>query len=389
VTDDPGGPLAGLRVIAIEQFGAGPFGTLHLADLGADVIKIEDPASGGDIGRYVPPGAGGIDSLFFETFNRSKRSIGLDLRLPADRRTFDQLISGADALFSNLRGDLPERLGLTYAQLSPINPRIVCVALTGYGRRGDRTAWPGYDALVQAEAGWAALTGRPDDPPTKSGLSLADYAAGLQAMIGLLAAVLAARATGRGCDVDVNLYDSALSMLSYPATWSMSAGIATERHGLSAHPSIVPFQFFETADGYIAVACAKPRFFEAFMRGIGLGPLATDPRFATFEARLHNRDSLTDLVAERLATDSTAAWLESLRGAVPVAPVRSLEEATDPAELISRGMQAEYDHPRLGRVRAIGSAIHVGDWVPSYRAAPDLDGDRDEIERELGLPAGK
>jgi crotonobetainyl-CoA:carnitine CoA-transferase CaiB-like acyl-CoA transferase len=167
-------PLQGVRILALEQFGAGPFGTLFLADMGAEIIKIEDPAAGGDVGRYVPPAQHNRDSLYFEAFNRGKRSLALDLRNPAGRRVFHELVGRSHGVFTNLRGDLPDALGLTYEKLSPINPAIVCVSLSAYGRHGERATWPGYDALVQAEAGWASLTGDPDDPPTKSGLSLVD-----------------------------------------------------------------------------------------------------------------------------------------------------------------------------------------------------------------------
>ena len=183
--------------IAVEQYGAGPFGTLYLADLGADVIKIEDPATGGDVSRSIPPRQHGTDSLFFEAFNRGKRSVALDLKTAAGQEVFRALVGSADAVFSNLRGDQPERLGLTYAQLRDVNERIVCVALTGYGRSGRRRRLPAYDALIQAEAGWAATTGEPDGPPTKSGLSLADYIGGLTAALGLLAGIIDARRTGR------------------------------------------------------------------------------------------------------------------------------------------------------------------------------------------------
>src|SRR3954469_24028164 len=164
------GPLAGLRIIAVEQFGAGPFGTLLLADLGAEVIKIEDPAAGGDVGRNVPPGAERGSSLYFEAFNRGKRSIALDLTSAAGREVFSRLVATADAVYNNLRGDLPDRFGLTYAALGEINPAIVCVSLSAYGRNDARSAEPGYDALVQAEAGWASLTGEPTSPPARSGL---------------------------------------------------------------------------------------------------------------------------------------------------------------------------------------------------------------------------
>jgi crotonobetainyl-CoA:carnitine CoA-transferase CaiB-like acyl-CoA transferase len=165
-------PLAGVRIIAVEQFGAGPFATLQLADLGAEVIKIEDPTVGGDVGRYIPPGQIGTESLYFEAFNRNKRSFVLDLKHPTGQALFRQLVAGSDAVFNNLRGDQVERLGLTYEALRDTNPKIVCASLSGYGRTGSDRTRPGYDALVQAEAGWAGLTGEPDGPPVKSGLSL-------------------------------------------------------------------------------------------------------------------------------------------------------------------------------------------------------------------------
>ena len=376
--------MAGVRIVAVEQYGAGPFGTMYLADLGAEIIKIEDPATGGDVSRYIPPGQQGTDSLFFEAFNRSKRSLALDLKSAAGREVFERLVAGADAVFSNLRGDQPERLGLTYAQLAQHNPRIVCVALTGYGRRGADALLPGYDALVQAESGWASLTGGPDDPPTKSGLSLADYICGLTAMIGLLAALHDAGRTGIGRDVDTNLYDSSLAMLSYPAAWYLSSGFVTRRAPMSAHPSVVPFQFFATADGHVAVACPKEKFWVALVRAMGLPELAEDPRFESFRSRGQHRDEVLARLAARFAELPTAEWLRLLRGSVPVAPVRSLEEALDVADLQDREMLAEYEQPTFGRVRAVGLPLRLTDHRPAYRAAPLLGADTDDIVRELG-----
>jgi len=377
-------PLAGLRIIAIEQYGAGPFGTLYLSDLGADVIKIEDPASGGDVSRYIPPGRSGTDSLFFESFNRNKRSMVLDLRSEAGRIVLRRLAAGADAVFSNLRGDQAVRLGLTYDQLAPVNPAIVCVTLTGYGREGEDSRLPGYDALIQAEAGWAALTGAPDGPPTKSGLSLADYIAGLTAMLGLMVAVFDARRTGVGRDVDSNLYDSALAMLSYPATWYLSSGFRTQRHEMSAHPSVVPFQFFATSDGHVAVACAKEKFFRALIERMDLPAVAADPRFVDFEARGRHRPELLARLSERFAERTTSDWLTALRAHVPIAPVRSIEEALELEGLRGRRMLAEYDHPAFGMVRSVGSPLRLGGYEASYRAGPTLGGDVDAIMRELG-----
>jgi crotonobetainyl-CoA:carnitine CoA-transferase CaiB-like acyl-CoA transferase len=193
-------PLEDIRIVAIEQYGAGPFGSMHLADLGADVIKIEDPRDGGDVGRYVPPFTRGEDSLFFETFNRNKRSLSLDLVTDAGRAVFEDLVRTSDAVYSNLRGDVPAKMGIRYQDLAKVNPAIVCCSLTGFGMTGPRSAEPGYDYILQGLAGWMSLTGAPDGPPTKSGLSLVDYSGGFVAALSLLAGVAtgsAATATSR------------------------------------------------------------------------------------------------------------------------------------------------------------------------------------------------
>jgi crotonobetainyl-CoA:carnitine CoA-transferase CaiB-like acyl-CoA transferase len=373
-----------VRIVAVEQFGAGPFGTLLLADLGAEVIKIEDPAAGGDVGRTVPPGAVDGSSLYFEAFNRGKRSIALDLTNPAGREVFSRLVATADAVYSNLRGDLPDRLGLTYATLGEVNPAIVCVSLSAYGRDDPRRAEPGYDALVQAEAGWASLTGEPSGPPARSGLPLADYAAGLVAACGLLAGIVDARRTGRGRDLDTSLFDTALAMLSYQATWWLSTGIETRRLPLSAHPSIVPFQFFATADGHIAVACAKEKFFQALCQAIEMPELANDSRFGTFASRHQHRTDLVRLLSQRIRDRTTADWLDRLRGQVPCAPVRELPDALAVEDLQMRGMLAAYQQPRLGPVRSVGMPLRVSGFTPTYRPSPALGADAADLLVELG-----
>jgi crotonobetainyl-CoA:carnitine CoA-transferase CaiB-like acyl-CoA transferase len=378
------GPLDGLRVVAVEQFGAGPFGTLLLADLGAEVIKVEDPASGGDVSRYIPPVQRGTDSLYFEAVNRNKRSIALDLKNEAGREVFEALVATADAVFSNLRGDQPERLRLTWKDLRHVNERIVCVALTGYGRSGEDARLPGYDALVQAGAGWAALTGGPADPPTKSGLSLADYATGLAAMVGLLAGVLDARRSGLGRDVDTDLYDVALSMLTHHATWHLSAGIVTVRQPMSGHASVVPFQFFPTADGFIAIAAAKERFFVDLVAAIDLPQLAADERFVDMRSRAQHRGDLLPILEARFRERGTDEWMERLRGVVPASPVRTMEEALDIADLRRRSMLAEYEHPELGRVRSIAAPVLVSDYRPRHRPGPILGADGPPLLSELG-----
>ena len=380
-------PLDGVRIVAIEQYGAGPYGTLYLADMGAEVVKIEDPASGGDVGRYVPPAQQGTDSLFFEAFNRGKRSLALDLKNPRGREVLERLVAQSDAVYTNLRGDLPAALGLTYETLGAVNPAIVCCSLSAYGRSGERAARPGYDALVQAEAGWAALTGEPCGPPTKSGLSMVDYAAGLLAALGLMIALYDARRTGRGRDVDTSLYDAALGLLTYPAAWYLTRGIVAERQPLSAHPSMVPFQFFETADGHLALACPKEKFFRLLLEALDLPDVAADPRFGSFAARREHRTKLVQILNDRFRERPTAEWIAELRGVVPIAPVRSLEEALDREELVARDLLASYPHPIFGTVDAIGAPFTLGGHRPEYRAAPALDADRAAVLAELGYAA--
>ncbi len=233
-------PLADVRILAVEQFGAGPWGTLQLADLGAEVIKIEDPAAGGDVGRYVPPFQEGEHSLFFETFNRNKKSLSLDLRHADARGVLEDLVRVSDVVYSNLRGDQPKRLRLTYDDLKTVNPRIVCCSLSGFGMTGPRASEGGYDYMMQGLAGWMSLTGDPDGPPTKSGLSLVDLSGGYASAIAVLAGLWRARRDGVGCDCDVSLFETALHELMYVGTWAASRGYTPPRRRNSAHPSIVP-----------------------------------------------------------------------------------------------------------------------------------------------------
>ena len=364
-------PLADVRILAVEQFGAGPWGTLQLADLGAEVIKIEDPPAGGDVSRYVPPFQADEDSLYFEAFNRNKRSVSLDLRHPRGREVMLDLVAGADAVFSNLRGDQPSRLGLTYAQLSATNPRIVCCSLSGFGMTGPRAAQGGYDYMVQGLAGWMSLTGGPDEPPTKSGLSLVDFSGGYVAAIAILAGVMRARRDGVGCDCDLSLFDTALSLLTYVGSWAATEGYVPPRRRNSAHPSIIPFQNFATADGWIVVACPKQKFWELLCGVLGHPELVSDPRLLDFAGRDRNRDELLAILDGAFATRSTADWLEALaaRG-VPSAPVNDVREALLDPQVEARHGIVEIDHPRFGTVRQVASPFRVGEEPLRYRRGP-------------------
>lgn len=377
-------PLEDVRILAIEQFGAGPFGSVHLADLGADVIKIEDPKAGGDIGRYVPPFQEGQDSLFFETFNRNKRSVSLDITNSAGRRVFEDLVGRSDAVYSNLRGDVPERLRIRYEDLKHANPRIVCCTLTGFGVTGSRRSQPGYDYLLQGMAGWMSLTGEPEGPPAKSGLSLVDFSAGYVAALALLVGLHAARRDGIGADCDISLYDVAVNLLTYQGTWHLTAGHMPERMARSAHPSLVPFQNFPTADGWMVVGCAKEKFWQRLTEAIGRQDLALDERFADFAARRQHREELVAILDGIFTMRPTGSWLGELEAAgVPCAPIRTVEEALADPGVAERRMIVETEHERFGTVRSIATSVRVGDGAAAHRRAPRLNEDATYVLEEL------
>jgi crotonobetainyl-CoA:carnitine CoA-transferase CaiB-like acyl-CoA transferase len=384
-------PLEDVRIIAVEQYGAGPFGSVHLADLGAEVIKIEDPRVGGDVGRYVPPFADGEDSLFFETFNRGKRSLSLDLTSAAGREVFEDLVRSADAVYSNLRGDVPAKMRITYADLAHLNPAIVCCSLTGFGMTGPRRDEPGYDYVLQGLAGWMSLTGEPDGPPTKSGLSLVDYSGGFVAAIALLAGLHAARRDGRGMDCDVSLYDTAIGLLTYPAVWHLNAGFRPVRTRHSAHPSLVPFQAFEAKDGWLVVGCAKEKFWSRLVQVIGRPELGEDPRFASFADRQEHSDVLLPILEEEFAGRTVAEWLEPLyAAAIPCGPINDVEHALAEEHTAARGLVVETEHPRYGRLRQLASPVRVGEEPPAYRRAPARNEDFQHVLRQvLGYDDGR
>ena len=378
-------PLADIRILAIEQYGAGPFGSVQLAELGAEVIKIEHPGSGGDVGRSIPPHDGTGDSLFFETFNHNKRSIGLDVAHPDGRRAFERLVVRSDVVYSNLRGDVPAKLRIRYEDLRQANPLIVCCSLTGFGTSGPYAIEPGYDYILQGLAGWMWLTGEPGAPPTKAGLSLVDFASGYAAATSILAAVHAARRDGQGMDCDVALYDVAMSLLTYVATWQLSSGFTTQRIPSSGHPTLIPFQNFATADGWIVVACAKEKFWRRLVEEIDVPELADDPRFVNFAARAANRDELIPILESCFLRETSTYWLERLAAAgVPVGPANDLSSALTDPRITERGLVRGYDHDGLGPVRLIRAAVEAGGRRAEARPAPRLGADTRDVLRELG-----
>jgi crotonobetainyl-CoA:carnitine CoA-transferase CaiB-like acyl-CoA transferase len=376
-------PLDGLRILAVSQFGAGPFGTQMLADLGADIIKIEDPGVGGDSARYVPPFQGEADSPYFQSFNRGKRSVSLNLRHPDGQAVLHDLVRVSDAVFNNARGDLPDKLGLTYDLLKAINPRVVCCSLTGYGRTGPRAAEPAFDYLVQGYAGYMAVTGEPDGPPGKCGVSVIDFAGGYAAMVGLMVGLFDAQRTGVGRDVDISLLDTAVSMLSYLAVWTLNRDWIAERTRSSAHQTIVPAQNFPTRDGWIVIFCNKDKFWRDLVETLGAPELAEDARFRTFADRFANKDALLPLLQARFATRTTSEWLDRLRGRVPCAPVNDVRQALADPQVLARDMIVEVEHPDFGPLREVRSPVRTEGEIRHPARAPRLGEHTDQILREI------
>ena len=370
-------PLQGVRIVSVEQFGAAPYGTMLLADLGAEVIKIENAAIGGDPSRKTGPYMlGANDSEYFQAFNINKKSVAIDLRTAEGKAALKALVSGADALVNNLRGDLPAKMGLDYKALAAVNPALVCVHVSAYGRDNERASWPGYDYLMQAESGLMHLTGEPDGPPSRLGApSIIDHTTGLTAAVGLLSAIIQARASGKGCDVDTCLLDVALHQLGYVATWYLNEGHVSTRQPRSAHYSVAPVQTFPTSDGWLFIMCMTEKFWSELLNAIGKPELASDPRFGNAALRQANRDALTGIIDSELRRQSTSYWLDKLNGVLPVAPVLDLAQALDSPFLQTTDMIHVVSHPAKAEMRVLANPIKINGQRLDQKACPPFGAD--------------
>ena len=371
-------PLQDIRVLSIESYGAGPWATMQLADLGAEIIKIEMPGTG-DISRYVPPGAKDGDSLFYQCLNRGKQSITLDIRSPEGREAFNRLLPAMDVLFANPKGNVPEKMGITYEHLKAYNPKLVCCFLTGFGRTGPRRDHPGYDYLAQALSGMVWMGGEPDGPPARCGVSVIDMATGTNAAMLILAGIHQARLTGKGCTVDTSLLEIAVSYENYLATWYLTTGFEPKKMPLGAHQTIVPSQLFATSDSWLMVMAQQDKFYQVLVAEIGLSELAGDSRFLTMELRFQNREALLEILTQCFKSRTTAEWVELLEGKVPVAPVNSIPRALKDPQLQALGMIVEYDHPSLGHIKQTGPPFSVSGYHPGFEPAPALGADTEQV----------
>lgn len=383
-------PLENIRILAVEQYGAGPIGTSYLVELGAEVIKIESPDGIGDVARGVGPhyikGDGNSDdSLFFQGLNLGKKSLVLNLKQSKGKEIFGKLVKSADAVVSNMRGDVPEQLGLTYETLQNFNPKIVCAHLTGYGRDNERKDWPGYDYMMQAEAGYLYLTGEPYAPPTRFGLSMIDFTTGVTTALALVSALNGALRTNKGRDIDVSLFDVALYNLNYLAMWSLNADAQQERVPRSAHFALTPCQLYKTLDGWIYIMCNKEKFWNNLCIEIGRNDLSTDPRFADYPSRLANRDVLTEILDKALSSKSTEAWMRIFETKVPAAPVLKIGEAlANPFLERTQRIRTTNSSSHAG-VRYIKNPIRFDGELESLSSAPKLGEHTDELLREVGV----
>ncbi len=384
-------PLSGVRIVAFEQYGAGPFGTQYLADLGAEVIKVEPAGTSGDylraIGPYFIDGEdrNSASSIFFQALNRNKKSITLDVLSDDGKKILQRLVENSDAVSNNLRGDVPEKLGITYDQLKQYNKSIVSAHCSAYGREGPRKNWPGYDYLMQAEAGYFSLTGEPDGPPSRFGLSVVDYMSGLTMSFGLVSAILSARSTGVGRDVDVNLFDTAMFNQSYMAAWTLNTDFESERLERSAHPILVPCQLYKTKDGWIFLMCNKESFWPILCKKIGRDDLINESKFVDFSSRQKNRDEITKILDAELMKKNTAEWLEVFGGIVPAAPILNLKESLENPFLNNRRNIQHLKTKRGVNISLLKTPIHLSNTDYEDKTAPELGEDTNIVLEEIGF----
>ena len=367
---------------------AGPYCTQGLADAGADVVKIEERGKGDDTRGWGPPFVGG-ESAYFLSVNRGKRSLTLDLKHDEGRRILRVLLDRADVVVENFRPGTMERLGFGPDVVRGRNPRIVYASVSGYGADGPWGGRPGYDAVIQGEAGLMSLTGDADGPPFRVGASIADVTAGMTAFQGILLALLRRATTGEGGFVDVSLFESLLPPMAYHASTYLLTGKVPSRLG-NRHPSLAPYETFEAADGHVIVAVGSESLWRAFCAAAGQPGLAADERFAANRDRVVNYEALRAVLAPLMKTRTVSEWLAALENAgVPCGRVRTVAEALDHPQIAARGLIVDLDHPAAGRGRYVGSPIHLTDAQrTSPLPPPTLGQHTDEVLRErLGMTA--
>ncbi len=377
-------PLDGVRVVDLTRVLAGPYCTMMLGDMGADVIKVEMPGRGDDSRAWGPPWAG-TESAYFLSANRNKRSVTLNFRTEGGRRVLLELVRRGDVLVENFIPGTLDRLGLGYEHLKEINPGLIYCSVSGYGYDGPYATRPGYDFIAQAEGGIMSVTGEPDGPPMKVGVAIADITTGMFAAAAILAALRHRDRTGHGQRVEVSLLESVVGWLANVASNYLVSGEVPRRYG-NAHPNVVPYQAFATADGWVAVGVGNDAQFRRFCDVIGRPDLADDPRFKTNSDRVVNRDALIPILGEIFKTRTTAEWIEALVAAdLPCGPINTIDKVFEHPQVLHRQMLAEVNHPTAGRIKLVGIPYKfTGTPLSIRRHPPTLGEHTEEVLRELG-----
>jgi succinate--hydroxymethylglutarate CoA-transferase len=388
MTDVANGPLAGMRVVDLTRILAGPLCTMMLGDMGAEVIKVEPPDKGDDTRGWGPPFVAG-EAAYFLGINRNKRSLTLNMAVPAGQKVLAGLVEKADVLIDNFRIGTLEKWGFTDAWFEQHAPRLVRCSITGYGSTGPKAALPGYDFILQAESGLMSICGEPDGAPTKYGVAIVDVCTGMLASNAILAALNARHRTGKGQKVELSLYETSLAMLINVASNYLTAGRNGGRFG-NGHPSIVPYTTYRTADAMVAIGIGNERQFTRTAEVLGHPEWATDARFTSNRARVENRDLIDGLINEALSHGDAGAWLEKLKAVgVPCGRINSVADALDDPHTVARDMIETVEHSTIGTLKMLGIPFKFSDTACSVRRAPPTLGQHsDEIlAGELGLDA--
>ena len=376
-------PLTGIRVLDLSRVLAGPYCTMVLGDLGAEVIKVEPP-EGDETRGWGPPFAGG-ESAYYLCVNRNKRGMVVNLKTEAGKNILRELAMQSDVLVENFRPGTLEKFGLDFKTLHELNPKLIYCSITGFGQTGSLRDKPGYDFMIQALGGLMSITGEPEGEPMKAGVAITDLFAGQNAIIAILAALQARATTGRGQHLDISLFDSQLGWLANVASNYLISGNLPKRHG-NAHPNIVPYQSFKASDGWFAIAVGNDRQFVRLCDVLGKPEIAMDERFSTNSERVQNRDELIPLLKSIFITRSASEWLSVLEQAeIPCGPINNFEQVFSMPTVQERGMLVKMNHPTIGELPLVGSPLKMSATPVEYRLPPPLLGEHTEVVlRELG-----